>query len=160
MIVKTFSDGSYLEYAEGSFDNWCVYMVNPARNFRQPPRDVHYFGFLQKQSQTFGSEKIYTDFVSIYNLTQKEVEQSVLEKIDEVAATYPNAQLEFSKIYTILYMGMVAEEKKAGTRLGKRIKRLGVYKLLVENLSVEKSANFMRGMNWRQIDALCRERGF
>ena len=80
MIVKTFSDGSYLEYAEGSFDNWCVYMVNPARNFRQPPRDVHYFGFLQKQSQTFGSEKIYTDFVSIYNLTQKEVEQSVLEK--------------------------------------------------------------------------------
>ena len=57
-------------------------------------------------------------------------------------------------------MGMVAEEKKAGTRLGKRIKRLGVYKLLVENLSVEESANFMRGMNWRQIDALCRERGF
>ena len=55
---------------------------------------------------------------------------------------------------------MVAEEKKAGTRLGKRIKRLGVYKLLVENLSVEESANFMRGMNWRQIDALCRERGF
>lgn len=160
MIIKTFNDGSYLEYANGNFDQWCVYMVNPAKHFRQPPRDVHYFGFLQEQAKTFGNQKLYTDFVSIYDLTGKDIDQSVLERIDEIATTYGTSALEFSKIYTILYMGMLAEEKKAGTRLGKRIKRLGVYKLLIEKLTVDESANFMRGMNWRAIDTLCKERGF
>lgn len=69
-------------------------------------------------------------------------------------------KLRFAQIYTILYMGMVAEERKAGTRLGKRIKRLGVHKLLVENQSVSDAANFMRGMRWREIDALCSARGY
>ena len=160
MTIKTFSDGSYLEYADGSFDQWCVYMVNPARHFRQPPKDIHYFGFLQSQAQVFGHQKIYNDFVALYEATRKDVEQSVLDKIDAIAATYANAALEFSKIYTILYMGMLAEEKKAGTRLGKRIKRLGVHKLLIEKRTVDEAANFMRGMNWRTIDTMCKERGF
>jgi hypothetical protein len=55
---------------------------------------------------------------------------------------------------------MLAEEKKAGTRLGKRIKRLGVHKLLIEKRTVDEAANFMRGMNWRTIDTMCKERGF
>ena len=55
---------------------------------------------------------------------------------------------------------MIAEENKAFTRLGKRIKRLGIYKLLIENKSVQQSANFMRGMGWREISDLCNERGF
>ena len=160
MTIKTFSDGSYLEYADGSFDQWCVYMVTPAKHFRQPPKDIHYFGFLQSQAQVFGHQKIYNDFVAIYEATRKDVEQSVLDKIDAIAATYANAALEFSKIYTILYMGMLAEEKKAGTRLGKRIKRLGVHKLLIEKRTVDEAANFMRGMNWRTIDTMCKERGF
>lgn len=160
MTIKTFSDGSYLEYANGSFDQWCVYMVNPAKKFRQPPKDIHYFGFLQTQAQVFGRQKIYNDFVVIYEATHKDVEQSVLDKIDAIATTYAKAALEFSKIYTILYMGMLAEEKKAGTHLGKRIKRLGVHKLLIENCTVDEAANFMRGMNWRMIDTMCKERGF
>ena len=57
-------------------------------------------------------------------------------------------------------MGMLAEENKAFTRLGKRIKRLGMHKLLIENETVADAANFMRGMGWRQIDAMCKERGF
>jgi hypothetical protein len=57
-------------------------------------------------------------------------------------------------------MGMIAEERKAGTRLGKRIKRLGVHKFLIEKKTVTEAANFMRGMGWRQIDAMCKERGF
>ncbi len=83
-----------------------------------------------------------------------------MRKIDEISESYGEIALEFSKIFTILYMGMLAEENKEGTRLGKRIKRLGVHKLLLEGQTVNESANFMRGMNWRQIDALCKERGF
>ncbi len=54
----------------------------------------------------------------------------------------------------------IAEERKAGTRLGKRIKRLGIHMLLIENTPVQEAANFMRGMRWRDIARLCEERGF
>ena len=160
MIVKTFSDGSYVEYAAGSFDKWCVYAVNPNKGTREPPRDVHYFDFLKKMSERFGTQKIISDFLSVYGMTGKEIDANVLSQIDQIASTYGDAALAFSKVYTIMYMGMIAEEQKAGTRLGKRIKRLGVHKLLVENNSVHDAANFMRGMRWREIDAMCRERGF
>ena len=57
-------------------------------------------------------------------------------------------------------MAMVAEERKAGTRLGKRIKRLGVHQLLMEHKSPYDSANFTRGMDWKEIAGLCEECGF
>ena len=61
---------------------------------------------------------------------------------------------------SVLYLAMIAEERKANTKLGKRIKRLGVHKLLFDGGNVSNSANFMRGMGWREIDALCRQYGF
>ena len=77
-----------------------------------------------------------------------------------MVSNYGTQALEFSKIFSILYMGMLAEENKAHTRLGKRIKRLGMHKLLIENESVDTAANFMRKMKWYEIDSLCRSRGF
>ena len=94
----------------------------------------------------YGADRIYRDFISIYDRTGKEVAPDVLTFIDEVADSYGAMRLRSSQIYTILYMGMVAEERKAGSRLGKRIKRLGGHKLLVEKQSVSDAANFMRGM--------------
>jgi len=85
MKIKEFQDGSYLEYAEGKFDQWCVYRVNPAKNYRRPPLDVDYFGFLQEQAKVFGARKMYDDFVAFYDLTRKEVEPSVLEYIEHLA---------------------------------------------------------------------------
>ena len=93
MIVKRFEDGSYLEYAKGSFDDWCVYMVDPKVMFRRPPRDTHYFDFLQRQAETFGADKIYRDFISLYDQTGKEVSDRVLEFIDSLAESYGNMKL-------------------------------------------------------------------
>lgn len=55
---------------------------------------------------------------------------------------------------------MIAEEQKQFTRLGKRIKRLGIHMLLLESKSVHEAANFIRGMGWRDIATHCDERGF
>lgn len=55
---------------------------------------------------------------------------------------------------------MIAEENKKHTKLGRRIKRLGIYTLLIEKRDLNYAANFMKGMPWRKIDRLCRERGF
>lgn len=42
-VIKSFADGSFLEYDKGSFDEWCVYLTKPYRE-RRAPRDVEYFG--------------------------------------------------------------------------------------------------------------------
>ena len=159
-IIKKFSDGSFLEYDRGSFDDWCVYLTKPDGK-RKPPRDMDYFNQLKVLSEDYGVEKVYCDYVEVYSITGKEVRTSDLNLITEIAETYaPEDVLVVDTIFSILYMAMIAEERKRNTRLGKRIKRLGIYKLLLENSSVADAANFMRGMGWRDIDVLCRERGF
>jgi len=44
--------------------------------------------------------------------------------------------------------------------LGKRIKRLGMYQTLVDNMEPATAANFSRGMRWQEIDEQCKKRGF
>ncbi len=158
-MIKKFNDGSYLEYDRGSFDDWCVYLTK-TDGTRKPPRDTDYFQQLKELSNTYGKNRVYEDYVKVYELTGKSVEDSVLNEISKISNNYGEDSLEVDIIFSILYMAMIAEENKAFTRLGKRIKRLGIYKLLIENNSVQQSANFMRGMGWREISDLCNERGF
>lgn len=158
-LIKRFKNGAFLEYDRGSFDDWCVYFTQPTGR-RNPPRDTDYFSALKNYAEKYGVQKIYNDYVSVYELTGKQVEEESLERITEIASVYGQDSLQIDIIFSILYMAMIAEEQKKNTRLGKRIKRLGIYVLLIENRTVSESANFMRGMGWREIDCLCRERGF
>jgi hypothetical protein len=158
-LIKEFENGTFLEYDRGGFDDWCVYFTD-TNGTRKPPRDVDYFKQLTELAEKYSVEKVYTDYVQVYNLTGKEVEQPALAEISRISASYGRDALDVDVIFSILYMAMIAEERKKYTRLGKRIKRLGIYKLLIEKRSVYEAANFMRGMGWRDIDALCRERGF
>jgi len=157
MIIKTFSDGSYLEYARGQFDGWCVYYIS--NSGRKPPHDVDYFKKIREYRETYGVEKVYGDFVYVYDRTSKTIDDGVLTSITELASTYNDA-IEADVLFTTLYMAMVAEENKRNTRLGKRIKRLGIYKVLIEDSPIYEAANIMRGMKWTDIDKLCKERGF
>lgn len=55
---------------------------------------------------------------------------------------------------------MVAEENKLGTKLGKRIKRLGIHQVLYDRYSPAAAASFSRGLSWTRIDNECKLRGF
>ena len=121
--------------------------------------DQEYFLQLKDLSTRYGVQKVYSDFVKIYKLTGKDIDEKVLDKISELSNEYEDS-LYADILFTTLYMAMIAEENWEGTRLGKRIKRLGVHELLLNNMSAENAANFMRGMDWRQIDTLCKENGF
>lgn len=157
--IKTFSDGSFLEYDRGRFDEWCVYLTRPDAP-RQPPRDMDYFAELKELSRRYGCEKVCRDYERVYALTGKEVELRALREISAIAGTYGGNAGEMDILLTVLYLAMLAEERKEHTKLGKRIKRLGIHRLLLEDADVHTAANFMRGMNWREIDRLCKERGF
>lgn len=159
-ILKTFKNGFSLGYDTGNFDNYCIYVTSPSGK-RYAPKDTDYFERLYRLGQRFGINQVYEDFVSIYDKVHKKVEQEVLvDFITELSQHYDDKALLADINFSILYLGMIAEENKENSILGKRIKRLGVHTLLLENLPIDKAANFMRGRRWRELDALCRERGF
>ena len=158
-VIKTFGDGSYIYYDRGSFDNYCVYIEKPGMG-RIAPRDYDYFTRIKHISKEYGCDKIYDDFLKLYSVTGDRLKQNILDGITRLTSGYGRYSPELDQIFTILYMGMVAEENKKGTKLGKRIKRLGMHELLVNNESPEYAASFMRGMGWRNIDLMCRQNGF
>lgn len=157
--IKEFMDGSFLEYDKGNFDDWCVYLNRPDGT-RIAPRDIDYFQQLKNLADKYGRESVYADYVKIYDFTTNKLTKASLDIISEISLHYGDDALIVDIIFSILYMAMIAEENKAYTRLGKRIKRLGIYKLLLEGCSAQHSANFMRGMGWREIAKMCEECGF
>lgn len=158
-VIKNFQDGSIIERDKGSFDNWCVYLTRPDIQ-RYAPKDIQYFQRLKDLSKLHTAERIYDDYVRIYEMTNKDISSSILTAITEIASEYGDNSIEIDILYTILYLGMVAEENKANTKLGKRIKRLGMHQILIEDIEARIAANFSRGMGWRDIDAECNKRGF
>ena len=157
--IIEFEDKSFLEYNRGKFDQFCLYVVNPDGS-RTPPKDKDYFSELLELSQKYGKDKVYKDYVKVYEHTQKEIDISYFKELETLSKDYQQDSLSVYKLFSIFYLTMISEENRRGTKLGKRIKRLGVHYLLIEDQPLHYSINFMRGMGWREIDELCKERGF
>jgi hypothetical protein len=149
-LIKIFPDGTILEFDNGSFDGWCVY-VTPKDASRFAPKDVEYFAELARLGTKYGHTKLYTDFMLIFERTTKNIDRSVLDEISLLSKNYPSDEIAVEKLLSILYAGMVAEENKANTKLGKKVKRLGVHQVLIENVRPETAAVFSKGMAWQQI---------
>lgn len=154
-----FPDGSILEYGQGAFDDWCIFLTSPDMP-RIAPRDIDYFGQMVELAKKYTSQKLYRDFVEIYERTNLEIDTWVLNLISLIAEAYNEDKTKVEILFTIIYMGMIAEENKENTRLGKRIKRLGIHQILRENMPPREAANFSKGKNWREILRECERRGF
>lgn len=157
-LIKKFPDGSFLEYDKGKIDSWCVYMTD-SNGIRRAPLDRDYFNGLKALADKYGAVRVYKDFVSIYDITTKNIDDHVLVYITKMAAAYKQT-LAVDKLFTTFYMAMTAEENYPNTRLGRRIKRLAAYEILFGGRDVDNAVVFMKQMGWREIDALCWERGF
>lgn len=157
--MKVFSDGSQIEFAQGRFDKWCVYLTRPNVR-RHAPLDRHYFSTVERLATQHGGDFLWTVFVRLCERTSRQPDPEVFDGLTNVASRFGADSLEFDIAFTCIYMGMIAEENKAGTKLGKRIKKLAMHQILRERMNVEVAANYTKGMTWKQIDALCKERGF
>lgn len=156
MIIKTFRDGSVLEFRDGKFDEWCVYMND------RPPIDTDYFKVIYSVALRYGKDQVYADFVSLYDLVKKEriITDNGHALIEAIAVKYGHHELSVDQLFTIFYATMVAEEQKAGTMLGCKIKRLGVHQVIIEDMPAHDAAQFSKGMTWRTISRECALRGF
>ena len=157
--IKVFKDGTSVIYDMGKFDKGCVYLVEKDGT-RRPPKDRDYFLQMQRLSKEYTSKKVYGDFVKVYDATEKSINVSTLNLISQIAEEYGKYANDVDKMFTVLYAAMIAEEKKEYTKLGKRIKRLGVHQLLMESEPLNVAADSTRGKDWRTIADMCKERGF
>jgi hypothetical protein len=150
------SSGVLISFVNGNFDEWCIEITYPTGK-KTYPKDSEYFTELKELNET--EPTIYEDFVTIYDLTEKEPTQEVKDLCNKLASKYKKPN-KVERLFLTLYAGMIAEENKADTKLGKRIKRLGMHQLLVEQGHPVIVANYSRGLNWKAIDAECKARGF
>ena len=124
------------------------------------PTDVKYFSRLQKLGELHGKTKIYDDFVVIFNRTTKFINPNVFDLITKMSKAYETDALEIEIWFNVLYAGMIAEENKENAILKKRIKRLGMHQVLMEDVNPVIAANFSKGKKWKELDVIMKEKGF
>ena len=158
-FVSELKDGTELWFGKGKFDDYCIY-VSPPNHRTWFPLDREYFEVLDALAEEYGAGQLYSDFIRIYNSTDTNIDDLVLEEIQRIADKYPEERDAVELMFSILYAAMIAEENKEHTILGKRIKRLGIHQVLFEKVPPADAAEFSKGKSWRRLDAMCKERGF
>lgn len=157
--LNNFGNGGFIEFDSGCFDGWCVFITLPGRQ-RFAPSDVQYFGRLKKLSEKFGPQKVYDDFIVIFNRTTKNVDAKVFELINVLSRFYDADAEEMELWLNVIYAGMIAEENKENAILKKRIKRLGMHHVLIDGMLPEEAAVFSKGKKWKELDEIMRSKGF
>ncbi len=157
--IYQFSNNGSIEFDTGNFDDWCVFVTKP-NGRRFAPTDIQYFNRLSILGRKHGCQKIYDDFVVIYNRTTKDVDSDIPPLIAGLSAFYKEDALEMEIWLNVLYAGMIAEENKEKAILKKRVKRLGMHQLLIDRMPPEKAAIFSKGKKWRELDKEMKKCGF
>jgi hypothetical protein len=155
---RQFADGEAIGFGRGRIDNFCVY--HRIEGLTRAPLDTEYFDFIEGLSRSHSAKMVYRRFVTLYEFVKKEVSEEAIQLIDKLSSDFPKEYRACQTYFTILYLAMVAEENYPGTKLGKRLKRLGVHQILIEGMEVDSAANWSRGRPWLEIADECERRGF
>jgi len=159
-LIKELKHNRKVIFDQGKFDNWCVYVVE-SDGSKKAPFDNEYFSDLKNISLKYPNNKVYNDFVSIYDITTNMIEQNVLDLIDSIVSTYNiEDQILIEQWFSVIYAGMIAEENKQYAKLKKRIKRLGMHQTLILNFSPYEASKFSYGKKWYDLDKIMQPLGF
>lgn len=159
-LIKKLVNDRKVIFDTGKFDDWCVYVVE-SDGEKKAPFDETYFSDLKTISKKYSVNKVYDDFVLIYDNTTKEIDSNVLDLINNIVETYNQEDKTIiEQWFTVIYAGMIAEENKTNAVLKKRIKRLGMYQVLILDMPVKDAAKFSYGRKWKELDALINPLGF
>lgn len=159
MHINTINQKHTVEFSQGKFDNWCVYLKSENK-YRYAPIDEEYFIFFKNMAIKYGATRVYNDFVEIYNATTATHDQAVINMIKKISNSYSTDAENVEIWFSVIYGGMIAEENKANMILKKRIKRLGMHQTLIENYKPGIAAKFSLGKTWKELNKLMKERGF
>lgn len=153
MIITNTAHKIYFDW--GKFDEYCVYHIDN-QGKKTIPKDEHYFKWIKDLADKYDRDKVYNDFLQVYNFASENFDGvnalTLAKKIDD------KYEEDTTHWWIIFYMTMVAECKKKNAILKKRIKHLGIYNLLFDNYDIAYIVSYMKGKNWRELDALMKER--
>lgn len=159
-LVKELQNNRSVIFDTGRFDDWCVYVVE-SDGRKKAPFDETYFTDLCNISLKYLTNKVYVDFVLIFEHTTKIIDQAVLTLIDQIVATYKSEdKIVIEQWFTVMYAGMIAEENKDFAILKKRVKRLGMHQVLVLKMPALEAAKFSYNKKWRDLDLVMKSLGF
>ena len=158
-FIKIVGGCNLIEFDKGSFDEWCVYLTRKDA-VRYAPKDIEYFESLKCLGNIYGQAHIYNTFLQFYSPTDKELNNNILSLITAISKDFGEDAVEIDTWFTVIYAGMVAEENKEHAILKKRIKRLGMHQLLLENQSSSYAASFSKGKKWQELNLLMKQKGF
>ncbi|RIU93313.1 hypothetical protein D1864_07520 [Oceanobacillus picturae] len=139
-------DGTEITRRRGRIDGWYVEVDGYG------PFDKNYFSDLKALGHKYGNQKVYNDFVVIYDNTEFSVDNTVFSQlIPSIASTYSKEDnLQVLKLFSTLYAVLLAEQNRP-LPLKKRVKLLACYQILILNYSVEIACNYSRTVNIHNI---------
>lgn len=147
----TFPTHEEIYFDMGNFDEWCVYLEKD--NHRRTPKDIDYFNEIYDLGARYGFHKVYDSFLKVYGAVQSNnwgIEDR--RKCERVCKGVDNEYEEDTlKLWFTFYMTMLAEENKENTKLGKTIKNLAVYKILILQRDIEKVTREMVGKKYYEL---------
>lgn len=156
----SFADNSSYEYVFGSFDAWCVEYYKGGKKQKRIT-DTTSFKALLRYGKHVGYENMYKDFVEVYDMVYVGTDlNEVTRRIELISEKYGVYQLKMNKLLHFLFMCMVAEEMKEDAVVGKKMKRLGVHRVLIEGIDPEIAARETDHIWSKKILYWCEKRGF
>ena len=150
-VLKTFPDGEKLIFTRGKFDDYMVVFLDTTGSFKSAQKDTEFFNFALSIGD---NKKVWSSLLELSNSIHK---QTNLDTLNIPAVI---GSLDEYKMFLAYAAAMLAEEKRVNTKLGKRIKLLGFYQLLILNFKPEVAARWSVGKRWQEIDNECRKYGF
>lgn len=161
--IYRFDNGKYLTYFRFKFDDFCVALID--ENSVDVPLDREYFATLKELARKFGKRRTWLLFLRVYALVKKgmttpnEAHWAIIKKWSREFVGKHDEYFEVTfETMCILYIAMISEENHLYNGypppLGKDVKKIGVYQVLIEDFSPSAAANFTKGMRWRDMNEI------
>ena len=134
------------------------------------PEDIDYMQDIRDLAAKYGQDRVWESFLALYESIPQEhgvnLTRAMTEKVVEIASQFPEEE-NLRMTLDCLLCAMIAENnrlKKYGskydTKLGKKIKALGVYQAIYEtDMTIRQVADYSKSKGWRWISEECAKRG-
>lgn len=157
-LITAFDDRTYLCYTRGAFDNWRVTFLDSEGKQETSPKDTAFFDyFLSLMAYGNTGREIFNIIKRMSKKISKgmdidfdHLKDEIYEYAEELSIP-EEEKLRFEKAMMSVLAAMLSEEQKAFTKLGKKLKLLGLHQVLIGKMDPKIAANWSRGKPWREI---------
>ena len=174
------ADNLCIFFARGKIDNWCAYIAQKDIDGRwhlYAPKDkfyferVYYVAYMQSKAypkrKISAYQKLYNEILHIAEImfsNPTKVDDTICAEIDRIANRYGDEEESYRSMLRLalyeIYYGMIAEENKENTILGRKIKMLGLYDMLIEQKVIDVACDCNRKQPVGVIHNECNNIGF